>query len=183
MATSVAEVFVGRRDKRPAGRDRVYTDPGTPQLRARRLVASGSVDVSNDFPLDLMLARGFISKAEHEAGWTFARSRWLAFGPPGGSVDSHYRRALQEPLDRKPSVKERMDARIDYEADLERMATKATDWALHEVMRACVFLVRPRWLRWAIEDRHLSSLHRRELAELHAGLKAITHVQRARGNQ
>ncbi len=61
----------GRRG-RPNG-DRAAIDRGTPEFRAHRarLVAGGDPALA-EYPLGLLLARGFVSREQHEAGCYYA---------------------------------------------------------------------------------------------------------------
>jgi len=61
----------GRRGR--PDRARPYKDGGTPELQARRAILSAGADPAlTSYPLGLMLARGLVSREQHEAGCHYA---------------------------------------------------------------------------------------------------------------
>jgi hypothetical protein len=77
--------------------DRPSTDGGTPEIQARRAaLAAGGDPVLTEHPLGVMLARGLISREQHEAGSYYAGLYARAVGRTALSAAPLYRRLLAE---------------------------------------------------------------------------------------
>lgn len=149
-------------------------DLGTVETRIHRIVATGRPDVPADFPLDVMLARRLITEDQARAGWRFARDRWLALGPPPGSVSEVYRRLIAELAWSAPAGDDRVaEAYARHKVSVIQMLQRAGDLATHEVMRACVYLERPRWLDDLIDTGRLTATALRAPEYLRRGLDVL----------
>jgi hypothetical protein len=64
------------------------------EQQMRRLRVAGDTKTSLDVPLDVLLAKGLVSKEMRDAGMAFALTAWSLFGQPAGSCEALYTRAL-----------------------------------------------------------------------------------------
>jgi hypothetical protein len=77
--------------------DRPSSDPGTPELQARRAALIGGDDPAlAEYPLGVMLARGLVTREQHEAGCYYAMLYGRAVARANISCAYVYRRLLAE---------------------------------------------------------------------------------------
>lgn len=147
-------------DRRKNGRligDR-KPDHGHPNVLAKRMKSLGRVDLSPDFPLSIMLARGLLAhddgeaKRLHDAGMKFGALYARLFGKPFASAMDMGVEGLSSR--RTPTATDRLHDRRSYDAAWR--ALRATGWRAHEaVMALAVFLDRPPWFAAAIDRRRV----------------------------
>ena len=166
---------MNRRRGRPRGEHPRGPDLGTPEAQRKRieLVGRAAPELA-EYPLGVLLARGLITRDQHDAGCHYAYLRGKALGnttvfgmfralfPTGGG------RALDE--DTQVVVEARWRAAASTLLAAGRPAKDAVD-------NAALYLRLPRWLKPALEDgagrqrpRHGD---RREREDLLAGLRAL----------
>lgn len=155
----------------------VSIDKGTPEMQELRANTTGDQALSPEYPLSLLLGRGFITPLQHDAGMRFAGLYWTLFGKPFGRAQDY-----QQPYGIREgsgglSAGAELQCRRDYEAALEALADLG---AVGLITDLAIFLRRG-WLVDAIlrgANRHRR--HQVRLQRIRQALDALAGLPRVR---
>lgn len=163
-------------------------DEGTPELRAKRKLLSGSERVGSDVPIDVLLERRLITEEMRDEGLRFTMLYWWSFGMPNASCAALYQRMLaggpgDEFTPRPEGVADDADA-------IERIRSQKARFArmlgrleargrlvVDALRRIAGHLEYPRFLMKLAEGDAPTGADHREMARLIEGLDALVQLR------
>lgn len=142
-------------------------------MQALRLATTRDKTLSPDYPLSILLGRGFITQVQHDAGMQYARNYWAIFGQPFAKSQNY------EQGGGGSGMTEGSEKRIraDYEAAREALG-KVGSIVLIE--KLAVYLERGWIVGDLLKGRMIYQRHRRRFQLIQTGLDALAAVLPAR---